>query len=270
MRSSFFSLIVIFLFLTSCVTIRQDEVGYRRRFGKLREKTLYNGFYLINPLTTRMLKIPTRTINLTVTADLPTKEGLTVKTEVTLLYRVQPNKIVSILKEIGTNYEGNLVAPSFRSVIRDVSARFFAKDLHTAERATIEQTIANDLDKFLRDRGFIVEAVLLKSIRLPDRLVEAIEAKLQAEQEAQRMQFVLEQERLEAQRRIIEAQGTRDAQKILAEGLNPLILQFQYIQAWRELAKSSNSKVIITDGKIPYMLDEERNTANPIIEPKKK
>jgi prohibitin 1 len=187
-----------------------------------------------------------------------------------LLYRVQPNKIVSILKEIGTNYENNLVAPAFRSAIRDVSARFFAKDLHTAERSTIEQTIAADLDKFLKEKGFVVEAVLLKSIKLPERLVEAIEAKLQAEQEAQRMQFVLEQEKLEAQRRIIEAQGTRDAQKILAEGLNPLILQFQYIQAWRELAKSPNTKVIITDGQMPYMLNEEQNSVNPLITPKKK
>ncbi|PKQ69964.1 prohibitin family protein [Raineya orbicola] len=266
----FFLIFLSFSFLSACVTIRQDEVGYRRRFGKLREKTLNSGFYLINPFTTTMIKVPTRTTNLTVTADLPTKEGLTVKTEVTLLYRVQPNKIVSILKEIGKNYENNLVAPAFRSAIRDVSARFFAKDLHTAERATIEQTIAADLDKFLKDKGFVIEAVLLKSIKLPERLVEAIEAKLQAEQEAQRMQFVLEQEKLEAQRRIIEAQGTRDAQKILAEGLNPLVLQFQYIQAWRELAKSPNTKVIITDGQMPYMLNEEQNSVSPLITPKKK
>jgi regulator of protease activity HflC (stomatin/prohibitin superfamily) len=110
----------------------------------------------------------------------------------------------------------------------------------------------------------------MKSIKLPERLVEAIEAKLQAEQEAQRMQFVLDREKLEAQRRIIEAQGTSDAQKILAEGLTPIVLQYQYIQAWRELAKSPNSKVIITDGQTPYSLNEAQNSISPIVVPKKK
>ncbi|GAB4125782.1 MAG: prohibitin family protein [Raineya sp.] len=262
--------IFLLLLLGSCVSIKQDEVGFRRRFGKLNDRMLTSGLHSVNPFTSVMIKVPVRTMNLTILADLPTKEGLTVKTEVTVLYRLQQNKIASILKEIGTNYEANLIAPTFRSVVRDVSARFFAKDLHTAERATIEYTIASDLSNFINARGFIVEAVLMKSIKLPDRLVEAIEAKLQAEQEAQRMQFVLDKERLEAQRRIIEAQGISDAQKILAEGLTPLVLQYQYIQAWKELANSPNSKVIITDGQTPYSFNEAQNTINPILVPKKK
>jgi regulator of protease activity HflC (stomatin/prohibitin superfamily) len=269
MRKLFFFLSLP-LILGSCVSIKQDEVGFRRRFGRLSDRMLTSGLHGVNPFTSVMIKVPIRTMNLTVLADLPTKEGLTVKTEVTVLYHIQQDKIASILKEIGTNYESNLIAPAFRSVVRDVSARFLAKDLHTAERANIENTIAKDLSNFIGSRGFVVESVLLKSIKLPDRLVEAIEAKLQAEQEAQRMQFILEQEKLEAQRRIIEAQGISDAQKILAEGLNPMILQYQYIQAWRELAKSPNSKVIITDGQTPYSLNETQNAINPIIVPKKK
>ena len=265
-----FVLVFLPLLLGSCVSIKQDEVGFRRRFGRLNDRMLTSGLHSVNPFTSVMIKVPIRTMNLTILADLPTKEGLTVKTEVTVLYHLQQDRISSILKEIGTNYEENLIAPTFRSVVRDVSARFFAKDLHTAERATIEHTIATDLGNFIRVRGFIVEAVLMKSIKLPERLVEAIEAKLQAEQEAQRMQFVLDKEKLEAQRRIIEAQGTSDAQKILAEGLTPIVLQYQYIQAWRELAKSPNSKVIITDGQTPYSLNEAQNSINPIVVPKKK
>jgi len=246
--------ILFLLAASSCASIKQDEVGFKRRFGKLSDRMLSSGLHGVNPFTTVLLRVPTRTMNLTVTANLPTKEGLTVETEVALLYHVQRDKIPTILREIGENYESTVIAPTFRSVIRDVSARFVAKDLHTAERTTIERTIAEDLMKFLEGKGFVVEAVLLKNIKLPASLVSAIEAKLQSEQEAQRMQFVLDREKLEAERRKIEATGIRDAQKILSEGLNPLILQYQYIQAWKELSNSPNSKVIITDGKTPYTM----------------
>jgi len=253
MKRYLFFLYVLFMF-SSCVAIRQDEVGFKRKFGKLSDKMLLSGLHGLNPFSTALIRIPVRTMNLTVTTDLPTKEGLTVRTEVALLYHIQREKIPTILKEIGENYENTLIAPTFRSVIRDVSAHFVAKDLHTAERATIERTIAEDLRKFLEGKGFVIEAVLLKNIQLPKSLVDAIEAKLQAEQEAQRMQFVLDRERLEAERRKIEATGVRDAQRILSEGLNPFILQYQYIQAWKELSNSPNSKVIITDGKTPYII----------------
>jgi regulator of protease activity HflC (stomatin/prohibitin superfamily) len=264
MKKAFFLLFVSVVF-SSCVAIKQDEVGFKRRFGRLSDRMLTSGLHGVNPFTTVLIRVPVRTMNLTVTADLPTKEGLTVKTEVSLLYHVQREKIPTILREIGENYENTVIAPTFRSVIRDVSSRFVAKDLHTAERATIERTIAEDLSKFLEGKGFVIEAVLLKNIQLPESLVNAIEAKLQAEQEAQRMQFVLDRERLEAERRKIEAAGIRDAQKLLSEGLNPFLLQYQYIQAWKELANSPNSKVIITDGKTPYLLqtDDKNTNVNP-------
>lgn len=266
MRKHFVYFLAISL-LSSCVSIRQDEVGYRRRFGKLSDRMLTSGLHGVNPFTTVMIRVPVRTMNLTVLADLPTKEGLTVKTEVSVLYRVKKEKIATILKEIGTDYEANVIAPTFRSVVRDVSSRFVAKDLHTAERVTIERTIAEDLAKFLDNKGFVIEAVLLKSIQLPTSLVQAIEAKLQAEQAAQQMQFILERERLEAERRTIEAKGIRDAQKILSEGLSPVVLQYQYIEAWKQLANSPNSKVIITDGKTPYLLQTD-DTKTPIVKPK--
>lgn len=243
--------------LAGCATVRQDEVGFRRTFGRLKERPLESGLHMVNPLTSRIIRIPARSISMTVFADLPTKEGLTVKAEIALLYHIERERMPIILRELGIRYQDNFIAPAFRSVIRDVSARFYAKDLHTAERAVIERTIAEDLSRIVSKRGFVVEAILMKSIQLPERLVEAIELKLQAEQDAQRMQFVLERQKLEAQRRIIEAQGEQEAQQILSKTLTPLLIQYHYIQALRELAASGNSKVIVLDSKNPYLLPLE-------------
>jgi regulator of protease activity HflC (stomatin/prohibitin superfamily) len=143
----------------------------------------------------------------------------------------------------------------FRSAVSDVSARFFAKDMHSSKRAQIEKEVQERMNEILLERGFMIESVLMKSVRLPEGLTQSIEEKLQAEQESQRMEFVLSREKMEADRLKIEAEGIRDYQRIISEGLNPMILQFMSIEAFRELSKSSNSKVIITDGKTPLMLN---------------
>jgi regulator of protease activity HflC (stomatin/prohibitin superfamily) len=127
--------------------------------------------------------------------------------------------------------------------------------MHSGERSTIEQAIKQQMMTNLDGRGITIEAVLMKSIQLPASLATAIEAKLAAEQEAQRMEFVLQSERREAERKKIEAEGVRDAQLIIAEGLNPMILNFKSIEAFIELAKSQNAKVIITDGSTPMMIN---------------
>lgn len=119
--------------------------------------------------------------------------------------------------------------------------------MHTSERAIIEKAIKDQMMSLLDGRGLEIEAILLKSIQLPPSLARAIEAKLEAEQQAQRMQFVLEEEKREAERKRIEAVGIRDAQAIISEGLNTNILQFKSIEAFMELAKSPNTKIIITD-----------------------
>jgi prohibitin 1 len=239
--------------LSSCVTVRQTEVGVRRTAGKLSDRTVDNGLYFVSPWST-MLKVPISTENLSITADLPTQEGLTVFSEMSILYRVERNKIVDLLKTVGPDYERVVILPVFRSVVRDVSARFMAKDLHTAERSKIEKTIKDDMDKYLKEKGFVVEAVLLKSIKLPQELTSAIEQKLRAEQESIRMTFVLDREKQEAERKKIEAGGIRDAQKIISEGLNPLLINWRSIEAFKELSKSNNTKVIITDGRTPMIV----------------
>jgi len=238
---------------SSCVTVNQTEIGVRRKQGRLQDNTLGSGMYSVG-MFTRIIKVPTSTVNLPIIADLPTQEGLTVNTEMSILYQLKTSSIPALLKSVGEDYENVVILPVFRSVVRDVSSRFMAKDLHTSERAKIEKVIKEEMDKYLSQRGVIIEAVLLKSVKLPAELSSAIEQKLRAEQEAFRMQFVLDREKQEAERKKIEAAGIRDAQKIISEGLNPLLISWRSIEAFKELSKSNNTKIIVTDGRTPLLV----------------
>jgi regulator of protease activity HflC (stomatin/prohibitin superfamily) len=163
-----------------------------------------------------------------------------------------------ILSQSGEGYVDDILLPVFRSAAADVSAQFMAKDMHTAQRAKIEIAVRDKMIEYLGDRGITIEAVLMKSVQLPSGLARAIEQKLEAEQDAQRMEFVIKQEELEARRKVIEATASRDAQLILQEGLTPMIIQMRQIEAMQQLAMSPNSKVIITDGKTLFTVDGEQ------------
>lgn len=210
---------------------------------------------LYNPFVSTYLKIPVRTTNLEVNLDIPSKEGLNIRCETSILYRVEFDNVPDVLRRVGTEYERDMISPVFRSALADVSARFMAKDMHTGQRSVIEKEVRELMMETLKDRGFVIEEVLMKRIILPQALSTAIEAKLSAEQESQRMQFVIAQERQEADRKRIEAEGVRDAQKTLSEGLTPEVLRFEAIDAFRELSKSSNAKVIITNPETPLMIE---------------
>ena len=243
--------------LASCATIREGEVGVKQRLGTYTDKSFTTGVKLYNPLTSKIIKISTQTENLEVGLNIPSKEGLTIRSEVSILYNVDGRKASTLLRTIGDDYERNVILPVFRSAVSDVTSRFFAKDMHTGERATIERAIRDQMMVLMEGKGIEVEAVLLKSIQLPKSLARAIEEKLEAEQQAQRMEFVLQQAQQEADQKRIEAKGVRDAQLIIAEGLDAKILQFKSIEAFQELAKSPNAKVIITDGDLPMIMESE-------------
>ncbi len=245
---------VLFL-LSSCATIRQGEVGVKRTFGKYSDRPYTEGLRVYNPFTSKIIKISTQTENLEVELSIPSKEGLNILTEVSDLYNVLPKEAPDILRNIGQSYERNIILPVFRSSVADVTSRFYAKDMHTGERSVIEKAIRDQMMVYLDGKGIDVEAVLLKSIKMPRSLARAIEEKLEAEQQAQRMEFVLEQSRREADQKRIEAKGIRDAQNIISEGLDAKILQFKSIEAFMELAKSPNAKVIVTDGDLPMLMD---------------
>lgn len=243
------------ILLTSCMVIREGEVGVKRKLGKYDDNVYTSGLRGYFPVITTIEKVSTQTNNIEVGIIIPSKEGLSIRSEISILYSILPEKAPNILRTIGPSYEQNVILPVFRSAIADVTSRFYAKDMHSGERSTIEQAIKQQMMTNLDGRGITIEAVLMKSIQLPASLATAIEAKLAAEQEAQRMEFVLQSERREAERKKIEAEGVRDAQLIIAEGLNPMILNFKSIEAFIELAKSQNAKVIITDGSTPMMIN---------------
>ncbi len=251
---SLLALIVIFS-LASCATIREGEVGVKRTLGKYSDTAYTQGVKIFNPFASRVFKISTQTENLEVGLNIPSKEGLTITSEVSILYNIDGKKAPDLLRKIGTDYERNVILPVFRSAVADVTSRFYAKDMHTGERATIEKAIREQMMSLMDGKGIEVEAVLLKSIQLPRSLANAIEEKLEAEQQAQRMEFTLQQAKREAEQKRIEAAGIRDAQIIIAEGLDAKILQFKSIEAFEALAKSPNAKVIITDGDLPIIMD---------------
>jgi len=250
--------ILLFVFtsflLQSCSVVRPGEVGVRQRLGKLSDEITTQGPILFNPFTSRIIKASIQTNDLELNLSLPSKEGLSVVSEVSILYRLEQAKVPSIVKTYGLSYE-NIISNVFRSAAADVSSNFFAKDMHSGKRANIESQIKTKMEDILAQQGIVVESVLMKSIQLPLGLANSVERKLQAEQEAMRMEFILQQEKLEAERKIIEAKGTRDSQKIISEGLNDDIIKLRSIEAFIELSKSNNSKIIITDGKTPMLID---------------
>ncbi|HKK76309.1 MAG TPA: prohibitin family protein [Saprospiraceae bacterium] len=247
-------LLLVAISLSNCAVIRQGEVGVKRTLGKYSDRTYTEGMRVFNPFSSLIVKVPIQTENLEVELNLPSKEGLNIGAIISILYSVQPQEAPKLLRSVGKQYERNIILPVFRSAVADVTARFFAKDMHTGERGTIERAIEEQMTKLLEGRGIEIEAVLIKSIQLPPNLARAIEEKLEAEQRALRMEFVLEEARQEAERRRIEAEGVRDAQKIIGEGLSAEVLQFKSIEAFLKLAQSPNAKIIISDGDMPVMV----------------
>jgi regulator of protease activity HflC (stomatin/prohibitin superfamily) len=251
-----FSLILA-IGLSSCSVIRPGEAGVKQRFGKLASKVYTQGTIFYNPFSSRVIKTSIQTRNLELSINLPSKEGLSIISQISILYRIHKDKVQDVIRNLGLNYE-SIISSVFRSASADVCAQFYAKDMHSGMRSNIEKEITKKMSENLIERGIIIDAVLMKSIQLPPGLSSSIEQKLQAEQDAMRMEFLLQQTKLEADRKIIEAKGTRDAQKILSEGLTNEIIKIRSIEAFMELSKSPNSKVIITNGETPFLIQQEK------------
>ena len=278
--------------LSSCTTVRQGEIGVKRRLGRLDPQIVVSGPKVYNPFTTTIIKVPVTTQNLEIRSNLPSKEGLSIASDISILYHVKANQVPNMLQTTGREYENILILPVFRSAAADVCARYFAKDMHSAERSVIEKAILTRMNEVLTTRGFEIENVLMKNITLPAGLAKAIEDKLESEQEALRMEFLKQRETRDAERRVIEAEGQKriavvraqgeqeaaiiqakgkaeamqiEAQavrltnQLLNQGLTSAVLKYKSIEAFRELSKSPNSKTIITNGSDTPIL----NTLNP-------
>ncbi len=236
-------LLVILLF--SAVTkVGTGHVGVLTLFGKVSGETLGEGIHLINPMkTNNELSIQTQTLK--ESASVPSSEGLMMSLDTSLIYHLNPDRAAEVFQKIGSDYETVVVEPTLRSAIREATASHTANALYTGEREMVAKQIYDQVTTQLNQRGLTVENVLLRDIQLPATLKAAIEAKQQAEQESLAMNFRLQKETQEAQRKRIEAAGVRDFQQIVAQGITPSLLEWKGIEATENLAKSPNSKVVV-------------------------
>ncbi|MCB9233756.1 MAG: prohibitin family protein [Bacteroidia bacterium] len=261
MKRSFIKIITLALLisgtLAGCTIIRPGQVALKQRLGKLRDQPLAAGPHVFDPFITRILKINVRTVEIFETLPLPTREGLSVDAQIILLYHVKPESAREVYINYGTNYENVFVQSNFLATSREVSARYYAKELYAIEREKVEKVIADELRAHIGDKGFSVDAVLLKDIILPDAMSQAIQNKVNAEQAALQMDFVIDKQRKEAERVYIEAQGIKRAQNTIDSSLTTTILQYNQIQALKGLMVSPNAKVIISDGKLPVIIGEQ-------------
>ncbi len=237
-------LLVILLF-SSITRVGTGHVGVLTLFGKVQTgETLGEGIHLINPLkTNNELSVQTQTLK--ESASVPSSEGLMMSLDTSLIYHLNPDRAAEVFQKIGSDYENVVVEPTLRSAIRESTASHTANALYTGEREMVAKQILDQITMELNKRGITVENVLLRDIQLPTTLKAAIEAKQQAEQESLAMNFRLQKETQEAQRKRIEAAGVRDFQQIVAQGITPSLLEWKGIEATENLAKSPNSKVVV-------------------------
>jgi regulator of protease activity HflC (stomatin/prohibitin superfamily) len=237
-------LLLVILLFSSVTRVGTGHVGVLTLFGKVTGETLGEGMHLINPLkTNNELSIQTQTLK--ESASVPSSEGLMMSLDTSLIYHLNPDRAAEVFQKIGADYENVVVEPTLRSAIREATASHTANALYTGEREMVGKQIYDQVSAQLNQRGLSVENVLLRDIQLPATLKAAIEAKQQAEQESLAMNFRLQKETQEAQRKRIEAAGVRDFQQIVAQGITPSLLEWKGIEATENLAKSANTKVVV-------------------------
>jgi len=237
---------VALLLVGSCAvtTIDTGHVGVTTLFGRVTGERLSEGIHLINPLKA-VAKLSVRTQEVKEVAEVPSSEGLLIGLETSLIYRLDASRATDVYQKLGTGYLEVIVIPNLRSVMRAVTAAHTASALYSEARESVAQRMLADLKVAVEPRGVIIENVLLRDIKLPATLKAAIEAKQQAEQDAQRMSFVLQKEKQEAERKRIEAQGISDFQRIVTAGISQPLLEWKGIEATMEIAKSANAKVVV-------------------------
>ena len=227
---------------TSCV--RTGHVGVVSVFGRVTGRVLSEGIHIVNPAAT-VTELSIKTQEIKEHASVPSKEGLIMGLEASILYHLDPAQAATVYQQIGPTFAEVLLIPTFRSALRAITAGNTAASLYSDGREGIAQQILEDVRRQVAARGIIVENVLLRDLQLPESLKHAIEAKQQAQQEAQRMEFVLQREKQEADRKRVEAAGIKDFQDIVSQGISDKLLEWKGIEATMELVKSPNSKVIV-------------------------
>ena len=249
----------LFLFFNPIVVVPAGYVGVTDLFGSVGSQPLHAGINFVIPMT-RVHRMSIRTQELKETADVPSKEGLIMSLEASLLYRLLPEKAPDLYRTVGPGYESIVVEPQIRSALREVTATYDAKVLYSAERDRLAREVAGQFQSLTRDRGIVTESVLLRKVGLPEVVAAAIQEKLRREQESEQMKFVLQKESQEADRKRIEAQGIADFQRTVSGGLTPMLLEWKGIEATERLAASANAKVVVVGNSkngLPLILGGE-------------
>jgi regulator of protease activity HflC (stomatin/prohibitin superfamily) len=265
-----FVVILIGLLSSAFKQIDAGKVGVKSLFGNVQSDVLESGLHMVNPLVDiTAFDIKTQNYTMSVIHDEGEKEGddairvlsndgLEVIIDLTVLYRVLPNEAPKILKGIGVDYTDKIVRPVTRTRIRDNAVYYDAVALYSSKRAEFQQRIFKTIEADFKSRGLVLEQLLIRNINLPTSVKTTIESKINAEQEAQKMIFVLQKEKQEAERKRVEAQGIADYQKIISSGLTDKQLQYEQIKAQKEIATSSNTKIIFMGkGSAPVILSDK-------------
>ncbi|MEN9569352.1 MAG: hypothetical protein RL172_583 [Bacteroidota bacterium] len=255
--------------LTACIKqIDAGEVGVKKLFGSIQPEVLQSGLHFVNPmLDIKTIDIKTQNYTMSGVHDegqksgddairVLTSDGLEVTIDLTVLFRVVATEAPRLLRETGEDFTDKIVRPLTRTKIRDNAVYYQAVDLYAGKRDEFQQRIYKSIEDDFKKRGLMLEQLLVRNITLPNSVKASIESKINAEQEAKKMEFVLQKEKQEAERKRVEAQGIADYQRIINTGLTDQQLQYEQIKAMKELALSQNSKVIVMGkGNTPIILD---------------
>jgi len=259
-------LAVGFALFQSVKVIETGEVGVKLRLGKIDSEELYPGVHFLIPMIDRVVVFSTRVnkIDFLNARGNPVTalsiEGLPAKLDITVLYRIIPDKADEIYKNYGTDYAEKIVVPIVRETVRNVVAQYKIEDLYSTKRGELQKKIYEEVKEKLKGANIDVTDVLLRNVALPKKVVEKIEEKLRAKEEAEKMKYVIEKERLEAERKITEARGIAESNRIISDSLSEKYLQWYYLKTLKELASSPNNTFVITpyDQKLIPMLNINR------------
>ena len=249
--------IVLGILTSGIVQVNPGEIGIKVLFGSIQNDVLGSGLHFVNPLL-QIKKLDVKTQNYTMSGindegqkagddaiRVLTSDGLEVTIDLTVLYRIVSADAPKLLRETGDDYRDKIVRPITRTKIRDNAVYYQAVDLFGNKRDEFQQRIYKSIEDDFKARGLMLEQLLVRNIALPTSVKASIESKINAEQDAKKMEFVLQKEKQEAERKRVEAQGIADYQRIINTGLTDQQLQYEQIKAMKELALSANAKVIV-------------------------
>ena len=265
-------LLLIFIFLMNCIVIvKPGTVKVQVLFGRVFDKPLREGIHIVNPLInfeTLTIRIQEYTMSIAReegrirgddAIDALTRDGLKIKLDLTGWFRVEPDGTPDLYRTIGLDYERKIVRPVLRTAIRDTVVNYSAEAIYSESRGEVVDRILQLSRQLVEGKGIVIDKILLRNVQLPPRLEDAINAKLTAEQDAQKMKFVLQKEEQEKKRKVVEAEGIRKANQIIAAGLTPSYIKWYRIEMMKQLVNSPNNTIIF----VP-----EDMSISPIIETK--